>query len=170
MVADSQALRARRSRRHRAGDHSICKTENCNLGADTHDPLPDLPPASLGDVELGKSGRDMWRQVRPLVAGALQVALLLEACRIVDRLDTLDHQLHGGSWLRFRHDESGAEVTVYVDRVLAEAREQQTTFRGIVVELQKYVSQQKPAEATTGGGVLADLTARIAERRANTSG
>jgi hypothetical protein len=169
MVADSAALRARRSRRHRAGDHSICKPENCRLGVEDPQALPEIPPASLGGIELGKGGRDLWKQVRPVITGALQVALLVEACRIVDRLDTLDRQLHGDAWLRFRHDESGAEVTVYVDRVLAEAREQQTTFRGIVVELQKVVSQQKLAEST-GGGVLADLTARIAERRANTPG
>lgn len=87
---------------------------------------------------------------------------------MVDRLDTLDRQLQGEAWLRFRHDESGAEVTVYVDRVLVEAREQATALRGIVAELSKAV--QKPAESSTGGGALADLTAKIAARRAATQG
>jgi hypothetical protein len=107
--------------------------------------------------------------MRTNVAGPLQVALLLEACRIADRLDTLDRQLHGDAWLRFRHHESDVEVTVYVDRVLAEAREQATAFRGIVAELSKSSSAPKPAESTGGGG-LADLTAKIAARRASTKG
>lgn len=116
---------------------------------------------------LGERGQEIWQQARKDVSGALQVALLLEACRIADRLDTLDRQLHGEAWLGFRHDESGAEVTVYVDRVLAEAREQATALKGIVVELIR--SAPKQIEPTGGGG-LADLTAKIAARRAATTG
>lgn len=108
---------------------------------------------------------------RSTVAGPLQLALLLEACRIADRLDTMDRQLlgKGEAWLRFRHHESGDEVTVYVDRVLAEAREQATALRGIVAELSK-PSAQKPAESTTGGGGLADLFDEVAARRGKTAG
>jgi hypothetical protein len=95
----------------------------------------------------------------------LHRVLAIEACRIADRLDSLDRQLHGHDWLRFRHDESGAEVTVHVDRVLAEAREQATTLRGIVADLVKTLGSAKP-EKQRGGGVLADLAARRAARSA----
>jgi len=169
-MADSNAVRARRSRRHRAGDHSICKADSfCR--SDVDEPVilnssagvPKLP-----DVELGARGQELWRQMRTAMPGPLQVALLLEACRIADRLDTLDRQLHGDAWLRFRHHESDVEVTVYVDRVLAEAREQATAFRGIVVELQKSAAQAKPQ--TTGGGVLDALAAKRAARNNQTAG
>jgi hypothetical protein len=89
--------------------------------------------------------------------------LLVEACRIADRLDTLDRQLHGHDWLRFRHDESGAEVTVFVDRVLAEAREQATALKGLVAELLK--SAGKPAAPGKGGGKLASVTALLDAKR-----
>lgn len=118
---------------------------------------------------LSDSGRQLWNEMRSTVTGSLHMPLLLEACRIVDRLDTLDRQLQGGDWLRFRHHESEVEVTVYVDRVLVEAREQATALRGIVAELSK-VAAQKPAQTSSGGGGLADLTAKIAERRASAKG
>lgn len=165
-MADSAALRARRSRRHKVGDHSLCRPDaHCR-----REVAPAGPPSMAGSaMGLGTRGQELWSQMCSSVTGPLQTALLLEACRIADRLDTLDRQLHGEAWLRFRHHDSGSEVTVYVDRVLAEAREQATTFRGLVVELLKGSAQKKPEE-TTGGGVLADLTARIAERRAAPKG
>lgn len=166
-MADSPAVRARRSRRHKNGDHSLCRRDaTCRLESEEQ---ISVPRSTVPNVELGARGRELWQELQPTIPGPLQAALLLEACRIADRLDTLDRQLHGDAWLRFRHDESGAEVTVYVDRVLAEAREQATAFRGIVAELQRTTAQQKPPQ-TTGGGVLADLTARIAERRSNPTG
>lgn len=164
-MADSAALRARRSRRHRAGDHSLCHAD-AFCRTNTAVPIRATAPASTMPG-LGERGQVIWQQARKDMAGALQVTLLLEACRIADRLDVLDRQLHGHDWLRFRHDESGAEVTVYVDRVLAEAREQATALKGIVVELAR--STPKQVEPTGGGG-LADLTAKIAARRAATSG
>lgn len=169
-MADSPALRARRSRRHSSGDHSICRPDAYCRTSTEDDPqrLVATLPVSVSNVTLGERGQELWQALRPTLAGPLQVALLLEVCRIADRLDTLDRQLHGDAWLRFRHHESGVEVTVYVDRVLSEAREQATTFKGLVAELLKAAPQKLPE--TTGGGVLADLTARIAERRANPTG
>ena len=166
-MADSPALRARRARRHRSGDHSLCRPENCRLGA-AEEPLP-IPAKDLDAVGLGPRGSELWRSMNPTSLGPLRQAMLLEACRIADRLDTLDRQLHGDAWLRFRHDESGAEVTVYVDRVLAEAREQATAFKGLIVELQKATAAQKPP-SSSGGGVLADLAAKRAARSAGTAG
>lgn len=97
--------------------------------------------------------------------GPLRTQLLVEACRIADRLDLLDIQLHGGSWLRFRHDETGTEVTVYIDRVLAEAREQATALRGLVAELTKSTGAAEARPTGKAGGGVASLTARLAARR-----
>jgi hypothetical protein len=169
-VADSVALRKRRSRKHRAGDHSLCLPVRCKALVE----VPILPPpvdesAEVREVELGPTGARLWRELT--AAGEpdpLQRVLLLEACRIADRLETLDRQLHGHDWLRFRHDESGAEVTVHVDRVLAEAREQATALRGIVADLAKTLA--KAPKNPKGGGVLADLASRRAARGAHTAG
>lgn len=170
-MADSNALRARRSRRHRAGDHSLCKADSFCRSDVTEPVIPDSATTGvpeLPNADLGSRGRELWRQMRTAMPGPMQVALLLEACRIADRLDTLDRQLHGDAWLRFRHHESDVEVTVYVDRVLAEAREQAAAFRGLVAELQKTAAQMKPQ--TTGGGVLDALAAKRAARNNQTAG
>ncbi len=167
-MVDSSTERVHRHRRHRNGDHSLCVPGRCKAVA------PELRSimGSAGErdrvaVEDGfeTTGARLWAEVAGLgQLGPLQSTLLVEACRIADRLNVLDRQLHGGDWLRFRHDESGAEVTVYVDRVLAEAREQATALRAIVVELIKYVGAQEPEKK--GGGPLADLAARRAARSA----
>ncbi|MGN6404200.1 hypothetical protein [Sinomonas sp.] len=152
-MADSDALVKRRYRHHKAGDHGLCVPGRCKA-LDTQ--VMDIQPAT-------GSGARLWAALTaegdlpPLMHG-----LAVEACRILDRLDTLDRQLAGHDWLRFRHDETGTEVTVYVDRVLAEAREQATALKGIVAELDKGLPKAEPAKK--GGGVLADLAARRAAR------
>jgi hypothetical protein len=167
-VADSSTERVHRHRRHRNGDHSLCIPGRCKAVA------PELRrimgSAKERQTQAAETGFDgagarLWAEVTALgELGPLQSVLLVEACRIADRLDVLDRQLHGGDWLRFRHDESGTEVTVYVDRVLAEAREQATALRGVIVELIKYVGVKEPEKK--GGGPLADLAARRAARSA----
>lgn len=153
----------------------MCLPGHCAAVTEIRDvTLPELPdvtgPVQRPDLPFGDSGSRLWVAVTSAgELGPLQRPLLIEACRIVDRLDTLDRQLHGEAWLRFRHDESGAEVTVHVDRVLAEAREQATALKGIVAELVKALGSAKP-EKPKGGGVLADLAARRAARSAQTSG
>jgi hypothetical protein len=166
-MGSTDAERARRYRRHRAGDHSLCDPGRCGVVTDHNvtQPVTQALFAPSARLTFAEAGRGLWDSMT--AAGPpspLQAVLLVEACRIADRLDTLDRQLHGHDWLRFRHDESGTEVTVYVDRVLAEAREQATALKGIVVELAKSAGQAKPSAPTKGGGVLADLAARRAAR------
>lgn len=160
-MADSGALRAKRARWHRGGNHSLCTPGRCHAVVEVPT-LPDEPerPTEVREVELGPSGARLWRELtKTAEPDPLRRVLLIEACRMADRLDVLDRQLHGEAWLRFRHDESGAEVTVYVDRVLAEAREQATALKGLVVELLKTAG--KPAAQAKGGGKLASVTALI---------
>lgn len=175
-MADAPALRAMRARRHKAGDHAMCRPENCRLAEfPDEQPLPDFT-ADVGTSGLGDRGLALWRSMNPSSLAPLQREMLLEACRIADRLETLDRQLHGHHWLRFRHhqesDDGGPiEVTVYIDRVLTEAREQQTAFKGLIVELQKAAAAQpKLPTSAGGGGGIADLTARLASRGANAAG
>lgn len=147
----------------------MCRPDRCTNAVEAEQ--FDHPGNQVRPTVFEESGARLWDAVMASTSlGPLQMPLLVEACRIADRLDVLDRQLNGHDWLRFRHDESGAEVTVYVDRVLAEAREQATALKGIVAELTKPGAQQKAAPAKKGGGVLADLAARRAARSALPTG
>lgn len=167
-MADSSTLRARRSRLHAAGDHSLCRVERCSVVAYQE---ASLPSVLTDEVGLRASGARLWREMTAAGAlGPMQSVLLLEACRITDRLDALDRQLAGHDWLRFRHNpEDEHEVTVYVDRVLAEAREQAVALKGLLAELRQMVGAQKPTAAKGASSGISDLAARIAARRTSAS-
>jgi hypothetical protein len=107
------------------------------------------------------------------------VVLVEEICRLADRLDRLDAIVNGRdrAWLTLEVDDAG-EVTVIVDKVLTEARQQQTTFKALLSELRAMRGAgAKPAKGRTepqGGGSVpsgvADLTKRIRERRPQAAG
>ena len=99
-----------------------------------------------------------------------QRALLVESARIADRLDELDRIIAGEGVLnlmRFRLkdlDEAMAfedhpmTVEVKFDNVLAEARQQASTLRGLLQSLGvERVTGAKPSSG--GGGLLASVTA-----------
>lgn len=79
-------------------------------------------------------------------ADAAIEALLVEACRIADRLDRI-HEIETRKvdWfelLRFRtRTDAEDEITVTIDNVIGEARQQANTLRAIVATLM----QAKPA-------------------------
>lgn len=173
-MAESDAERARRSRRHRAGDHGLCTPRRCTVARgeaqssaerNVTEGVTTLPGVTAR-AGLGPSGQTLWDGVTGgFTLDALHRPVLLEACRITDRLDTLARQLEGHDWLRFRHNsEDGTEVTVYVDRVLSEAREQATALKGLLVQLDRALLAKKAPKGERN--VLADLSQRIAERRA----
>lgn len=103
------------------------------------------------------------------------VVLVEEICRCADRLDRLDAIVNGRdrAWLTLEVDDVG-EVTVVVDKVLTEARQQQTTFKALLAELRasragggKQLAGGRQSKASTGGdgaGGITDLTARITRR------
>lgn len=96
--------------------------------------------------------------------------LLEEACRIADRLDKLEAILSGSDegWMRFRTNDDGSEVTVTLDRALAESRAQAVALKQIVAEIRQSAAGGKPA--TKEGSALDQLAARRAARLANTAG
>lgn len=173
----TDAERARRYRRHRAGDHSLCLPGRCDAleastGAVTapNDVTVVTNTGEERDVTpYGPRGQQLWGE---LTAGQTpdpaRRVLIEEACRLADRLDKLDALLTGSSdaWLRFQVDESGTEVTVLIDKPLAEARQQQMTLRAIVAELR----QGKVEAPSQGGGILDQLAARRAARIAGAAG
>ncbi len=144
----------------------------------------DEPVTAVTEVEptvrLRARGRRLWRA---LTADgeppALEVPLIEELCRLVDRLDRFDGMVNGRdrAWLQLQLDDLG-EVEVVVDKVLAEARQQQATFKQLLSELRQLrgaaaspakSTQAPPAAAVPvgggGGGGVTDLAARIAAKR-----
>lgn len=175
----SPAERQRRFRAHRKGDHSLCVPERCNGATVTPVTRNAGPQASA----LGARGRRLWTQLTAEgTPGPGQVILIEEACRIADRLDRLDALLRGDedAWLKFRVNEDGSEVTVTIDRVLSEARQQAVALKQLVAELRQSHTAAKPAGRQTRQPVnaaapevssgVSDLTARIRARRAQAEG
>lgn len=164
-MADSSTVRARRTRMHKAGNHSICNPERC----DAID-ISDGPPAPSQAVPLslsglGPRGQRLWDDVTAGWAPPpLQAANLMEACRIADRLEKLDRHLKGEDWLRFwSRNDDGTRIEVIVDKLLSEAREQATAFRMITADLIKAAGAVKPQPK--GGGKLASVTALLNANR-----
>lgn len=159
-MADSGADRQRRSRKHRAGDHSLCDPARC--------------PHAVTAVTPSR-GQRLWQEMHGGL-GPAQLVLLQEACRIADRLDRLNDHLDGRGWLTFQAGDDLTEVTVVVDRVLSEARQHAGTLKQLVAELRQ--SAKRPAANTPGApgapskgaGGIADLTARISARRGAPAG
>lgn len=177
--AKKAADRAKRYRRHRQGDHSLCLIGNCpaiTAVTVTEDVTAQLPFTDSGHhVEvpgLGERGQKLWDDVTASWSPSpLHAANLMEACRLADRLEQLDRQLkgRGQDWLHFwSRNDDGSEITVFVDKVVAEARENAMAFRSITADLIKAVGSQKPP--VKGGGVLADLAAKRLARSAQTAG
>jgi hypothetical protein len=104
------------------------------------------------------------------------VVLVEEICRLADRLDRLDGILGGRdrAWLSLELDDAG-EVTVVVDKVLSEARQQQMAFKGLLAELRamrgtsaKPKGQPAPSGKAVSGVV--SLAAEAAKRRPPSAG
>lgn len=116
---------------------------------------------------FGERGARLWREMNEFgELSPVQRVLTEEACRIVDRLESLDAYLSGRStsWLTLNLDDT--EVKVVVDQALAEARQQVTALKGISAELRQ-LSQGRSSTGPVGtASGVSDLTARIAGRRA----
>jgi hypothetical protein len=100
-------------------------------------------------------------------------ALVVEACRIVDRLDQIDAIITGKTeWIqlmRFRtRNEDAQEVTVTLDGVLAEARQQSAALKALMMQLGVGKADMSgKAEGT--GDPLDEITARRAARGGSTA-
>lgn len=161
LVTLSNADRARRYRRHKKDDHSLCgahcKTEKA------------ASRVTRAVTQRGDRSRRLWREEKGDELTGSRRTLLEEACRITDRLDRLDAILSGdaGEWMRFTVSDDGAEVTVTLDKALAESRQQAVALKQLLTELRQSAGVAKPE---TGGSALDQLAAKRAARLANASG
>jgi hypothetical protein len=108
------------------------------------------------DDGLRARGRALWDDTEKAVAGERGRALLLEACRIADRLDGLALILGGDAadWLEVVEGKAdGDALEVRIDAVLAEARQQAGTLRAILTSL----PMRESDDAAGGGAWLNEL-------------
>ena len=99
--------------------------------------------------------------------------MIVEACRIADRLERLDRIIEGATteWIHFRDERGGDGVVVYVDNLLGEARNQATTVKGLISEITKGTTKEQPDEPAKPADPLEALRkARDARRGAATTG
>lgn len=133
------------------------------------DAVTPVPPG------LGVRGRRLYAETlaeHPDL-GARERVVLEEAARTADRCERLDRILLGDAieWGRVEFPDSGTRLVLVMDKSLAEARQQQASLARLLSELRQHLAPaaakeqpSQPAEKS-GGGKLADLTARIAARR-----
>jgi hypothetical protein len=96
--------------------------------------------------------------------------LILQACRIADRLDALDRLLAGDArdWLEIVETKGNPErQELVIDKALAEERGQATTLKQLIAELRQSGGTEQQDQ---GGDILDQLAARRAARLANAAG
>jgi hypothetical protein len=86
---------------------------------------------------LGPRGRALWDDTEKRVAGERGRVLLLEACRIADRLDQLGRLLAGDvdAWAYVESGRADQVLELRLDAAMAEARQQAGTLRAILTTL-----------------------------------
>jgi hypothetical protein len=126
---------------------------------------------------LAARGKRLWSEVldaRPGM-GAAERILLEEACRLVDRLEALDRQLHGEALATVEAGD-GSEFTLVVNGAMSEARLAGVALRGMFASLglDKMPAVKEPAAPATGSGKkgdpIDDITARRQQRAAGGAG
>ena len=123
--------------------------------------------AASGVGALRPYGRRLYRELEAGRTPA-QLAMLLEACRIADRLQHLDQLLlaRQGSWAQLRmprraddwlddpdHDHISVELVVSVDTLLAESRQQAIVYRQLLLAV---ADGATAAAGATGKGAAPD--------------
>lgn len=121
---------------------------------------------------LGKRGKALYKELHAdgKEYPALTEVLVVEACRIADRLDRLNQISSGETqdWVHFKERDGENVVIVYVDSLLGELRHQATTLKQLVAEITK---TDKPADKPKPeANPLDDFAARRAARRAAATG
>lgn len=91
-----------------------------------------------GRIDLGERGRAIWDEFKAESLPAHHRALVQEAARLADTLDRLSALAAGKqeAWASIVVDELG-EVTLLVDKILAEMRQQQLAFKQLVMEIRQ---------------------------------
>ncbi len=130
-------------------------------------------PAPTG---LQQRGQAIWASYKADGLPASLSALVEETARTADRLDKLDALLAGrrDDWASIVLDEMG-EVTLVVDKLLGEARQQQMAFKQLLMELRQAGLKPEMTEKTEDkpqgrGGIVDELRRRREARQSESAG
>lgn len=95
-----------------------------------------------GFEDLGSRGRRLWAELVDDSTSESTLALIVEACRVADRLDRLDRATRADGVLDLIdvEDRDGV-VEVRVGSALAEARQQGVVLRQLLVEIGRRVGE-----------------------------
>lgn len=181
---DNDAFRKRRSLMHQNNDHSICRPAFCahaRMEAENDPPVIRTPIVQTKQDEnpskekvyekfksidvlehgMGPDAQIFWDDISKMgEINAMMRPVVIEACRIIDRLKKLDDQLRAkdGRWLRLRSKvDDDTTFIVYVDRALQEAREQSGALTRCIGELRMLLAQQRANKSKT----VDDLTPKV---------
>lgn len=188
----NQALNSLRYRHHKGGDHSLClRGGDCPYGRvdpesvrpprepknDDHGVpiIPDgdndetSPPPSL-QRGFSVNGQDYWTKMQKAYKITAEIEpLLVEACRMIDRLDKMDETLKGrGAWLylRIKGNPEDQTYNVIINSVLRESREMATALRGLVAEIRSKLAAGADApKAKPKVSAIEGLRDELSERR-----
>ncbi len=107
---------------------------------------------------LSPRGAELWVAMnKDRSPSVTESALIVEAARLVGRLDRMDAILRGDvdTWARLTENEQG-EIAVVIDQVATEARLTAGALKAIVSELRQHGDES----ATGGVSALDELAAR----------
>lgn len=121
---------------------------------------------------LGPAGQSFYDEIKPKIRLHPQAteALIREAARMLDRLNDIDDIIDGKGVLELLHfrlrTDDGDVAEVIFDKVLAEARQQQVAFAGLVRAILPNLESVAQGKAVDP---LDQLSARRAARGGATS-
>lgn len=86
----------------------------------------------------GVAGQRLWSSLATEADPYSLTVLIIEACRVADRLDELSAVLSGNvdAWLRLTEDRRG-DIEVRVDGALVEARQQAVVLTRLLSEIRR---------------------------------
>lgn len=119
--------------------------------------------------DFDRRGQALWDEMASKLPGPLHRTVLVEACRMADRLDRMNGLLSGEreSWalLRLSPDDYN-EITVVITSIVTEARQYALVLKSLAAELRtamREAAKANPAETGEQGDTVDDLLGEMDE-------
>lgn len=168
-----------RKEAHDRGDHSQCRTDQCEAAWSAARAAVDLDAEGLNEADgdtgegvtrdvtpapknsashreppagLRDRGLRLWREMSGLKLGPTHVLLLERACRLADRLQRLDELLEGGDWLDTAAKHADPDEGVVEVRVVVDRALGETRQHEIALKLLVAELRHAGRPATAAGG------------------
>jgi len=113
---------------------------------------------------LGASGRVLWDECRGDTLHAAHRGLVLQACRLLDRLDNLADQLGDPRDLLVAVQTETGGVELVVDRALAELRQCALAYGKLIDQLRRLGVVREHRDQTQGPSLIEQLQQARAAR------